>query len=61
MMTMTKENDMTLADILRRAKKCSVKGRYYIYESFKRELQELNLDPVAYSEACRDLARYLEV
>lgn len=61
MMATTERNTTTLEDILTRAKKCSTKGRHYVYEAFKKELSELNLDPVEYCDACRELARYLEV
>ena len=60
-MESTETKSTTLEDILTRAKKCSTKGRLYIYEAFKKELSELNLDSVEYCDACRELARYLEV
>lgn len=68
-MTQEREDDMMgtrdtkaeLEEILTRAKKCNTKGRLYVYEAFKKELQSLNLDPVEYCDACRELSRYLEV
>ena len=51
----------TLESILTRAKKCSLKGRNYIYSRFKQELEELHLSPEEYQEACIELAKYLEV
>lgn len=57
----TKNSKDTLEDILTRAKKCSNKGRLYVYESFKKELQELDITDIEYMNACRDLARYLGV
>ena len=47
-----------LKDILERAKKCPNKGRLYVYESYKRELEALNLTTEEYGEACRQLARF---
>lgn len=46
--------------VLDRAKG-SPKGRYYIYESHKRELEGLNLSPEDYRNACIVLARILGV
>lgn len=51
----------TLEDILEDAKKCPVKGRLYIYERYKLQLQDLELSSEDYTEACRKLAQYLEV
>ena len=50
-----------LKNILDRAKKCTNKKRMYVYESFKKELNELNLPPEEYTQACRKLAEYLKV
>lgn len=60
-MVVTKDSKTVLEEILTRAKKCNVKGRLYVYEAFKKELQTLNLDSVEYCDVCRELARYLEV
>ena len=57
----TEESKTTLENILTRAKNCKLKGRLYVYESFKSELQALNLTGIEYADACRDLARYLGV
>lgn len=51
----------TLEDILNDAKKCPVKGRLYIYEQYKREIQRLELSSYEYTDACRTLANILEV
>lgn len=57
---MTKEKE-TLKQILSDARKCPTKGRLYIYERYKLQLENLNLSSEEYMEACRKLARYLEV
>ena len=51
----------TLDEILKRAKKQKLKGRLYIYESYKREIEMLDLSPEEYQDACRLLAQHLEV
>jgi len=57
-----KKDSMTqLAELLNRARKCSNKGRYYVYEGFKSELQRMELSPDQYEETCRLLAKYLRV
>lgn len=53
------ENE-TVQKVLDRAKG-SPKGRYYIYESYKRELEGLNLSSEDYRNACIVLARILGV
>lgn len=58
---MTKEVEQELNRLYEDAKKCPVKGRMYIYEQYKRQVGELNLDPYEYTEACRTLANNLEV
>lgn len=50
-----------LEDFYKLVKACKTKGRLYIYEQFKRGLLELDLDPYEYEEACRTIAKYLEV
>ena len=50
-----------LEAILEEAKKCPQKRRLYVYEQFKRKLENLNLPAYDYGEACRLLAKYLEV
>lgn len=50
-----------LNEILEKAKNCPNKGRLYVYEQFKQDLQELNLDPYNYEQACITIARYLGV
>lgn len=52
---------MTLEDLYNDAKKCPVKGRLYMYEQYKRKLQDMNLSSDEYTEACRKLANYLGV
>ena len=52
---------ITLEDLYDDAKKCPVKGRLYIYEQYKRRLQDMNLSSDEYTEACRKLANCLEV
>lgn len=52
---------MTLEDLYKDAKKCPVKGRLYMYEQYKRKLQDMNLSSDEYTEACRKLANYLGV
>ena len=52
---------MTLEDLYSDAKKCPVKGRLYMYEQYKRKLQDMNLSSDEYTEACRKLANYLGV
>lgn len=58
---MTKEIEQRLHEIYRDAKICPVKGRMYIYEQYKRQIDKLNLDSYEYTEACRNIATYLEV
>lgn len=50
-----------LEDIINRARTCSNKGRLYVYEQFKQELQELSLTPYQFEQACITIARHLEV
>ena len=50
-----------LTDIYQRAKKCTNKGRMYVYESYKQELRSLNLSSADYGEACRKIANFLRV
>ena len=49
-----------VTEILNRAKGAS-KGRYYVYESYKRELQDLELSTEEYEDACRKLVNILRV
>ena len=49
---------MTLEDLY---SECPVKGRLYMYEQYKRKLQDMNLSSDEYTEACRKLANYLGV
>ena len=51
----------TLETILEDAKKCKRKGRLYVYESYKRQIEALNLSPEEYEDACKLLAQSLEV
>lgn len=53
----------TMAEVtklLNRAKR-SPKGRYYVYESFKRELEGMSLSAEDYQNACIDLTRILRI
>lgn len=56
-----KDSMAQLAELLDRARKCSNKGRYYVYESFKNELRSMDITPEKYEETCRLLAKYLRV
>ena len=56
-----KRHSSEIQELLERARKCDTKGRMYVYEAFKRELQEFNLDPAEYGQVCRKLAKYLRV
>lgn len=58
---MTKATEQALNVIYKDAKKCPIKGRYYVYDQYRRRLQDLELSNYEYTEACRNLARYLEV
>lgn len=55
------EKDRLLNELFRRARKCTNKGRYYVYEQYKRELDNIELSPSEYEQTCRELARLLRV
>lgn len=57
--TIVIENEI-VQRVLNKAKG-SPKGRYYIYESYKREFEGLNLSPEDYRNACIVLAKILRV
>ena len=59
MMDKTKKTE--LKKILKAAKNCGLQGRYYAYETFKQQLQALDLDPTEYQQACRKLGDALQV
>ena len=59
-MTETQRNK-EIEDIIARAKQCPHKGRLYAYEQFKTELRRLDLSPIEYGAACREIADALEV
>lgn len=50
-----------LQQLINDAKVYPVKGRYYVYENFKLRLQNLGLNSMEYTEACRQIAHYLRV
>lgn len=53
--------EKTLNDILEDARNCPIKGRLYIYEQYKQEIEKLELSSYDYTDACRTLANILEV
>ena len=61
MVVTEKDTNVKLKDLIERAKKCDNKGRMYVYEMFKGELQSLNVSPQEYEQTCRKLAKYLRV
>lgn len=60
-MVATKDNTTELQKLLERARKCDNKGRMYVYEAFKSELQRFDISPQEYEQTCRKLAKYLRV
>ena len=58
---MDDEMKVKIDALLARAKRTANKGRFYVYESYKRELLDLNPSPEVYEQTCRRLAKYLEV
>ena len=58
---MNEAQNPELENILSRVKSCPIKGRLYIYEQFKGEVQRLNLPPYHFEDACRKIANILEV
>lgn len=50
-----------LKEILDSAKKCTNKGRWYVYEQYKQQLTQLDLTNTEYEQACRKLTEYLRV
>ena len=58
---MNKAVEQALNNLYKEAKKCPVKRRLYVYEQYKRELERLDLTSMEYTEACRNIANYLEV
>lgn len=55
------EADKKVEDILRRARKESAKGRYYVYEMYKSELAEVCESSVQYDRAIFQLTKILRV
>ena len=53
--------DEIIKDLLNRAKKDPNKGRYYVYESYKQELNSLDIPPNVYEQTCRKLAQNLKI
>lgn len=49
------------SEILDEAKNCKNKGRWYVYEQYKKELSKLCLTATEYLQICRKLAKYLGV
>ena len=59
--TVEVEADKNVEDILRRARKESAKGRYYVYELYKSELAEVCESSIQYDRAIFQLTRILKV
>lgn len=58
---MNKTQKEGLKKLLKAAKNSGLQGRYYVYEVYKQELQNLDLDPSDYQQACRKLCDALQV
>lgn len=56
-----KDKKEKLSALLVDAKRCSNKGRWYVYEQYKQELSKLCSTSVEYEQNCRKLTRYLGV
>lgn len=52
--------DLRLDSIFKRAKR-DIKGNYNIYNTYRRELEELELNSSEYEKAVRNLAKILKV
>lgn len=61
MMVVIEEFSNRVKDILLRAKKERIKGRYYVYEQYKAELWDACTSNKEYSEAVIELANALKV
>lgn len=57
----TTANNNQLKDLYKEARACKNKRRMYVYEQFKSRLYSMDLSPMEYEQACRQLARILEV
>lgn len=53
------DKEKYVKQLIVQARKDPLKGRYYVYEQYKRQLEEL--DAATYERACIDLARALHV
>lgn len=55
------ENNKPLQDLFKRAKGYPTKGRLYVYEQFKNELRDMNLNYLEFEQACIRIAKLLRV
>lgn len=55
------KSDTRVKAILNDARKERIKGRYYIYENYKRQLQEVCESSIQYEHAIYELAKILKV
>ena len=60
-MTATQSSEAKVKAILSDARTERIKGRYYIYEQYKRQLQEVCESSVQYEHAIYELAKILKV
>ena len=61
MMATTQTTQDKISNILAEAKHEQIKGRYYVYEQYKRQLQEVCESSVQYERAIYQLAKILKV
>lgn len=57
----TEDSKRKVTAILAEAKKERIKGRYYIYEQYKSQLQQVCEDSIQYERAIVELANALKV
>ena len=58
---MDKTQAAEVKKLVKAAKNCGLQGRYYVYETYKQQLEPLNLSSSDYQQACRKLAIALQV
>ena len=61
MATTNSKSELQVKAILSEARREHIKGRYYIYENYKRQLQEVCETSVQYERAIYELAKILKV
>lgn len=61
MATTQSKSELQVKAILSQARKEHIKGRYYIYERYKRDLESVCESSVQYERAIYELAKILKV